>query len=98
MLAAERQQALTAIARRREILPQVANRCSEPQRMQDAGHVTQPFGEDDALAGALRGLIGIAERPSGHCALPLAADPVVPMLVRVVKGNTELDPANETGG
>jgi hypothetical protein len=63
MFAAERQQALTVIARRREIPPEVANRSSEPQRMQDTGHMTQPFGEDDALAGGLHGLIRIAQRP-----------------------------------
>jgi hypothetical protein len=59
--------------------------------------MTHPFGQDDALAGTLRGLIGIAERPSGHGALPFAADAgivttiqqgVVPMHVRVVKGDT----------
>jgi hypothetical protein len=63
MLAAQRQQALAVIARRREVPPEVANRSCKPQRMQDAGHMTQPFGEDDALAGTLRSLIGIAERP-----------------------------------
>jgi hypothetical protein len=63
MLAAERQQALTALLRRREVPPEVPNRSSKPQRMQDTAHLTQPFGEDDALAGALPGLIGIAERP-----------------------------------
>ena len=35
--------------------------------------MTHPFGQDDALAGTLRGLIGIAERLWGHGALPFAA-------------------------
>jgi hypothetical protein len=36
--------------------------------------VTERFGQGDAIAGALSGLIGIAERPGGYRSIPMTAN------------------------
>src|ERR1700722_11247098 len=42
--------------------------------MEGAGHVIERLGQGDAIAGALSGLIGIAERPGGHRSIPMTAN------------------------